>query len=155
MPIANEFKGEIVVASRIVDYLSSGLYESPAACLKELVNNARVGAAFFGSELYKKVIGHEEIDFCGLDRADQEKIIMVMVPKMIAERVHNRGWRVRTERNLRYGGGHHAGMVTWIVKFRWDEDAISEPDATYREALRDILSSAGALTNDGSLLKLC
>lgn len=33
-------KGEIVVASRIVDYLSSGLYESPAACLKELVNNA-------------------------------------------------------------------------------------------------------------------
>ena len=34
------FSGEIVVASRIVDYLSSGLYESPAACLKELVNNA-------------------------------------------------------------------------------------------------------------------
>jgi hypothetical protein len=34
------FTGEIVVASRIVDSLSSGLYESPAACLKELVNNA-------------------------------------------------------------------------------------------------------------------
>jgi hypothetical protein len=34
------FEGEIVVASRIVDALSSGLYESPAACLKELVNNA-------------------------------------------------------------------------------------------------------------------
>jgi hypothetical protein len=34
------FSGEIVVASRIVDALSSGLYESPAACLKELVNNA-------------------------------------------------------------------------------------------------------------------
>jgi hypothetical protein len=36
----SEFSGEIVVASRIVDALSSGLYESPAACLKELVNNA-------------------------------------------------------------------------------------------------------------------
>ena len=36
----NEFNGEIVVASRIVDYLSSGLYESPAACLKELINNS-------------------------------------------------------------------------------------------------------------------
>jgi anti-sigma regulatory factor (Ser/Thr protein kinase) len=36
----SEFSGEIVVASRIVDSLSSGLYESPAACLKELVNNA-------------------------------------------------------------------------------------------------------------------
>jgi HSP90 family molecular chaperone len=36
----NAFFGEIVVASRIVDYLSSGLYESPAACLKELINNS-------------------------------------------------------------------------------------------------------------------
>lgn len=35
-----EFSGEILVASRIVDYLSSGLYESPAACLKELINNS-------------------------------------------------------------------------------------------------------------------
>lgn len=34
------FRGEIKVASRIVDYLSSGLYPSPAACLKELINNA-------------------------------------------------------------------------------------------------------------------
>jgi hypothetical protein len=34
------FHGEIVVASRIVDYLSSGLYDSPAASLKELVNNS-------------------------------------------------------------------------------------------------------------------
>lgn len=36
----NTFHGEITVASRIIDYLSSGLYESPAACLKELVNNS-------------------------------------------------------------------------------------------------------------------
>lgn len=36
----NTFRGEIRVASRIIDYLSSGLYESPAACLKELVNNS-------------------------------------------------------------------------------------------------------------------
>jgi hypothetical protein len=35
-----EFDGEIVVSSRIIDELSSGLYESPAACLKELINNA-------------------------------------------------------------------------------------------------------------------
>jgi Histidine kinase-, DNA gyrase B-, and HSP90-like ATPase len=36
----DRFHGEIKVASRIVDYLSSGLYHSPAACLKELINNA-------------------------------------------------------------------------------------------------------------------
>ena len=35
-----DFSGEITVASRIIDALSSGLYESPAACLKELVNNS-------------------------------------------------------------------------------------------------------------------
>lgn len=38
--MSTTFKGEIKVASRIVDYLSSGLYNSPAACLKELVNNS-------------------------------------------------------------------------------------------------------------------
>jgi hypothetical protein len=34
------FHGQILVGSRIIDYLSSGLYKSPAACLKELVNNS-------------------------------------------------------------------------------------------------------------------
>jgi HSP90 family molecular chaperone len=34
------FSGQISVAARIIDYLSSGLYRSPAACLKELVNNS-------------------------------------------------------------------------------------------------------------------
>lgn len=38
--MATPLRGEIKVASRIVDYLSSGLYNSPAACLKELVNNS-------------------------------------------------------------------------------------------------------------------
>lgn len=36
----SSFDGEIRVASTIIDYLSSGLYKSPAACLKELVNNS-------------------------------------------------------------------------------------------------------------------
>ncbi|SET57442.1 ATP-binding protein [Nonomuraea wenchangensis] len=35
-----QFKGEITVGSRIIDDLSSGLYKSPAACLKELINNS-------------------------------------------------------------------------------------------------------------------
>jgi hypothetical protein len=40
MPNSTKFKGQIKVASRIIDYLSSGLYETPAACLKELINNS-------------------------------------------------------------------------------------------------------------------
>lgn len=35
-----DFTGEITVASRIIDYLSSGLYKDPASCLKELINNS-------------------------------------------------------------------------------------------------------------------
>lgn len=38
--MTQDFDGEIKVAARIIDYLSSGLYESPAACLKELINNS-------------------------------------------------------------------------------------------------------------------
>lgn len=40
MPIGVEFSGEVTVSSVIIDQLSSGLYESPAACIKELVNNS-------------------------------------------------------------------------------------------------------------------
>lgn len=35
-----QFTGEIKVAARIIDYLSSGLYPNAAACLKELINNS-------------------------------------------------------------------------------------------------------------------
>jgi hypothetical protein len=40
VPKTKGFSGKVKVASSIVDYLSSGLYESPAACMKELVNNS-------------------------------------------------------------------------------------------------------------------
>lgn len=70
-----EFRGEIKVASRIVDYLSSGLYESPAACLKELINNAYDADAaevnvFVKPDADRIIIednGH------GMDRADFER----------------------------------------------------------------------------------
>lgn len=75
-----------------------------------------------------------------------------MVPKLIARVVHNEGWRVQTEKNLQYGGGEHAPMVTWIVRFNWDEDATATPDALYRSALRNIFSGVGVVTDDGSVV---
>ena len=39
------FHGKVRVASRIIDLLSSGLYHSPAACLKELINKDTPAAA--------------------------------------------------------------------------------------------------------------
>lgn len=34
------FSGEIRVAARVIDFLSSGLYKNAAACMKELINNS-------------------------------------------------------------------------------------------------------------------
>lgn len=71
----DKFQGEIVVASRIVDYLSSGLYESPAACLKELINNsfdadAKRVNVFVKPDADRIII---EDDGFGLNRSEFEK----------------------------------------------------------------------------------
>ena len=69
---AETFVGEIRVASRIVDYLSSGLYPSPAACLKELINNA-YDADARTVYVYVKPDGDRiviEDDGCGMSRSE-------------------------------------------------------------------------------------
>lgn len=113
---------------------------------------ARSCKEFFEEALYKQISDCNELDFTALDRQDQQKVIMVMVPKIIAELVHSQGWSVSTERNLRYGGeGKHAPMVTWIVKFTWRGEATATPDARYKSALRDIFSGAGVVTERGKI----
>ena len=76
-----------------------------------------------------------------------------MVPKIISRLVHNEGGKIHTERNLRYGGGAKAPMVTLIVRFTWDDNAAATPDKIYREALRDIFSGAGIITEDGQIVE--
>lgn len=69
------FRGEITVAARIIDLLSSGLYESPAACLKELVNNS------FDADAHNVVVSVKpdanriiiEDDGQGMNRAEFER----------------------------------------------------------------------------------
>jgi Histidine kinase-, DNA gyrase B-, and HSP90-like ATPase len=69
------FSGVITVASRIVDTLSSGLYESPAACLKELINNsydadARQVNVFVKPDANRIII---EDNGCGMSRSEFER----------------------------------------------------------------------------------
>ena len=104
-----------------------------------------------GKELVTQVEGSSPVDFSTLDRVGQQKIIMVMVPKMIARLVHIEGWNVSTERNLRYGREGCAPMVTWIVRFTWSSDGSARPDALYRTALKDIFSGAGVVTDRGKI----
>jgi hypothetical protein len=71
----SHFEGEIRVASRIVDYLSSGLYESPSAALKELINNS-FDADAENVNVYIKPDADRiivEDDGEGMDREDFEK----------------------------------------------------------------------------------
>jgi len=107
---------------------------------------------FFGEGLYQAVKNMEEcLNFMELNREEQQKVIMVIVPKIIARLVHNKGWCVRTERNLRYGSEARAPMVTWVVKLTWDGNAAAVPDSTYREALREIFHGVGIVKENGNI----
>lgn len=103
----------------------------------------------FGEEFLDILTQDDCPDFTDLDREDQQRFIMVIVPKIITRLVHNDGWRVQTDRNLRYGGVDRALMVTWIFKFAWDGTALARPNSLYRSGLRDILARAGTITETG------
>jgi hypothetical protein len=107
---------------------------------------------FWGEQLFNKIRQEDVINFADLTSEELQNFIMVIVPKLIARFVHNDGWRVQTEKNLRYGGGEHAPMITWIVRFTWDAGATATPDALYRYALFNIFSGVGLVTDDGDLI---
>jgi len=106
---------------------------------------------FLGEDLLGNMLEENNTDLNSLDPLKKQQVIMVLVPKIIARLVHNEGWRVLTEQNLRYGGGSVAPMVTWIVFFTWNQEAHATPDATYREALQHILENVGFVSEDGEI----
>jgi hypothetical protein len=84
-------------------------------------------------------------------RGDQRKALAVLVPKRIAFETHPLGWRVETVENLEYGGGAHAAMATWIMRFEWDSRAGAQPDTVYRESLGSSLRRTGHIDAGGEL----
>ena len=109
---------------------------------------------FLGQALFEILVQDDGPAFTDLERSDQQKLIMVIVPKIITRLVHNEGWKVLTEHNLSYGGGERAPMVTWIVEFAWDGNAAATPDNVYKESLRNIFYNIGEVTADGDILRL-
>lgn len=105
----------------------------------------------FGATLYDDINTGSDIDFSTLLPRAQQQVLMVVVPKLITQRVQNQGWRIATERNLRYGGEGKAPMVTWIVRFTWNADAIAAPDAAHRDALAGIFHFVGLIREDGQI----
>ncbi len=107
--------------------------------------------SFLGDELFEIATEDIDSDLSQLTQDYQQRLMMVMVPKLIAHAVHNDGWIVDILYNLRYGGGEFAPMVTWVVKFRRAQDAAFTPDAVYKHALQGILRNTGMVTEEGEL----
>jgi hypothetical protein len=94
-------------------------------------------------------------DLAGRSSEEQQRVVMALVPKCIARDAHRFGWHVDTVENLRYGGsGDAAPMVTWILRFTWDERASTQPMVVYREALRLALRRQGYIDGKGRVQRL-
>ena len=105
----------------------------------------------FGDALCEAIEDESSVDFSALSLESQQLVLMVIVPKLIAQRVQNQGWRIVTKRNLRYGGEGTAPMSTWIVRFTWDADAIASPNAAHGDALAGIFHFVGSIRGDGQI----
>ncbi len=106
---------------------------------------------WLGAALFER-IDTADPSFATLSTEEQQRILMVFVPKKIAQVIHDQGWSVSVSRNLRYGGRRQqAPMVSWIMNFQWDPRASRRPQALYREALREILTGAGKVEEDGRI----
>lgn len=108
--------------------------------------------SLLGDALYGRLCSNELLDLGILTQEEQQKLLMVFVPKKIAQLVHDQNWQVTTTWNLRYGGRQNqAPMVTWIFSFVWDTRAASTPEAVYIDCLNKICASAGYIEDGGRI----
>lgn len=105
-----------------------------------------------GDDLYLMIERGDGLDFSSLVRELQQKILMLFVPKKIADIARSQLWRLETDVNLRYGQIDHAPMVTWIIHFKYDRRAAATPDAVYVESINGILEFAGHINSDGEII---
>ena len=107
---------------------------------------------FIGDVLFERIETGAIPDMRELSRVEQQKLLMVFVPKKIASFAFQHGYRLTVDHNLHYGGGKGtAPMVTWIIHFQNDRRASANPDAVYRESLRAVLVNAGNIAADGEI----
>jgi hypothetical protein len=124
-----------------------------AANFQKDASFAAQAQAMLGQQLYEAICEDPtSVRFGQLDTTDQQRLLMVLVPKKISFDAHTHGWRVDTIENLRYGGSsQRAPMVTWILRFVWDERATTEADIVYRESLARVLEHSGHIDSAGQV----
>jgi hypothetical protein len=113
---------------------------------------AEAAGRILGEDLFRRISDGSLPAAKRLAPAEQQKVLMLYVPKRIAHIAHEYGWRAETIHNLRYGGvAKRAPMVTWVIDFLWDNRVSSRPDAIYLDSLKSILAGAGHIGEDGTL----
>jgi hypothetical protein len=120
--------------------------------LKENFRNEEVFAAesraLLGERFFKAIVDEEALDMKRISASDQQRLLMVFVPKKIVTETYGLGWSIATSHNLRYG---KKPMVSWLMRFAQEPRAASEPRAVYSESLAETLSNAGSIGPDGEL----
>jgi hypothetical protein len=106
-----------------------------------------------GSGVYEDIaVRPTKAEVRNRDASVQQRVLMALVPKKIAYDAHTLGWLVETQENLRYGNDPYL-MVTWVLRFTWDERGQTMPDDLYRDGLARVLSRRGNIEADGTLLR--
>ncbi len=107
-----------------------------------------------GDNIQDSILSDKVLDLSQFTWQENQKILMIFVPKKISNLVYNQSWHVKTLWNLCYGGNQgHAPMVSWILYFQWDERTAATPQAVYTDSLNKILSSVAKIEDDGQLTK--
>jgi hypothetical protein len=133
--------------------------ESGAAVQKFLAENFNFSGDFgtsskalLGRKLYSAIVEDASLHFGSLGRTEQQKVLMIAVPKKIVDLVRDQGWNITTSKNLRYGRRGHAPMVTWVFNFDWRHAGDYTPNQLYAENLKNILISAGHINENGKII---
>jgi hypothetical protein len=105
-----------------------------------------------GEELYELVLSNAAVVPSDWAADTRQSVLMTLVPKAVSYAAAGIGWRVTTERNLRYGDGRaRAAMVTWFFRFHWDPRASRSRETVYHESLELIHGQLGHIDESGNL----
>jgi hypothetical protein len=132
------------ICAPIRDFLAANFQLAPTF--------SRASRSYLGVELHERIVQEGIRDFRAMTTERQQRLLMVLVPKKIAQLVHNQGWRLKVARSLRYGEPpEEAPMVTWIVDFEWDRRVSRNPNRIYVDTLDGSLDTVGYIAQDGTL----
>lgn len=104
--------------------------------------------SLLGTSLFNLVTTSAADELLKLSRIDQQRLLMVVVPKKILELLQDQGWQVDTSENMRYGGVPNAPMVSWIMHFAEPEEHATN-HKLYRSNLEKLLLAVRHVDSKG------